>query len=802
MNKKINWVNQITQIESIYYGNKICSLSKLIDSHIMVCVPEGFALSNLVFIEFLEQNKIKEPINHLLQKIESSETNLELHQKYTEKISHLILNASFDKHITEAIKEKYLLMKEKYPNLSFAVRSSASGEDSAELSFAGQQKSFLHVNSFSDIIKSIKLIFASLYSLESLSYRIKNNICIYSSSMAILIQKMIRSDKSVSGVMFTRETENNHPEIITINANFGLGESIVQGITNPDEFLIHKKTLSIIQKNRGDKKIKTIYSKKSTKITKSSRKEQESFALCEEEINKLSQLAITIENYFGFKSDIEWAKDYYTNKFYILQVRPITYHANTEGELESTLYEIEEDAAKKPLVTGSAIGKKAAQGNICIIDNIKNIYKIKPGDILVTHLTDPQWEPAMKVASGIITNAGGRTCHAAIIAREMGIPAVVGCSNATEKLKNVSYATIACCQGNTGYVYEGQLTIKKTPMKKNQHDDLTGFVQNTRIMINIGNPNMAFKNALIPSQGVGLARIEFIINNSIGIHPNAIIQYENMPKKIKKIIDKKSIGYKNPLDFYTAKLTEGIATIAAAFFPRKVIVRLSDFKTNEYTHLIGGQYFEKKEENPMLGLRGAARYLHHDFSAAFDLEIAILRNIINKMNLTNICILVPFVRTVGEAAQMISLLESKGISQKYGTKIYMMCEVPSNALLANDFLNYFDGFSIGSNDLTQLTLGIDRDGNNNSINTLFDERNQAVKILISLAIESCKKRGKYIGICGQGPSDFPDFASWLIEKEIDSISLNADSILPFYEGRQKEKYTIPLPNTVPNPIFI
>lgn len=783
MKKKVSWISDVKENESIYYGNKTYSLAKLMSIDNNINIPNGFAISNIVFSEFLQENKIENQINTILHSIQSDPDNFLFQTSLYEKISSLILTSQFNKNTIKEIKKKYLEMKKKYGNISFAVRSSASGEDSLKLSYAGQQKSFLHIKTFNALLHTIKLIFASLYSMESISYRIKNNITIYNEKMAILIQKMIRSDKSTSGVIFTRETEHNHPDITVINANVGLGESIVQGISNPDEFLVYAPSLSIIQKNRGDKKTKSIYGKQGTILKKTTKKEQISFCLSDTEIIFLSKLANIIETYFGHKSDIEWAKDFFTDTFYIVQVRAITYTENTPQQTKSTIYEIQDKNNSEIIVTGKAIGKHATHGRVCIIETIKNIHQIQPGDILVTHITDPQWEPAMKIASGIITNAGGRTCHAAIIAREMGIPAIVGCHNATEKLKMISEATMSCCEGTTGFVYKNKLTIRKTTLSKNHFYHHT--VKNTNIMINLGNPGLAFKSAHLPTHGVGLARIEFIINSTIGIHPNAILHLEKMPKKIQKAIYKKSQEYNTPQGFYIEKLTEGLATIAAAFFPKKVIIRLSDFKTNEYKNLLGGSFFEIEEENPMLGFRGAARYLHKNFSEAFHLEVQALQALIYKMNFTNIAILVPFVRTLEEAEKVTQILEEKGISSKFHTPVYMMCEIPSNALLADQFLNYFDGFSIGSNDMTQLSLGIDRDANNEAINNAFDERNEAVKILLSLAIKACKNKKKYIGICGQGPSDHSDFAAWLIEKEIDSISLNPDTVISFYENIEK-----------------
>lgn len=741
-----------------------------------ILIPEGFILDNNVFKEFIIQNKLNQSVYSLF--FECQNDSIEILSLKSAEIEKKILKGNFSNNVIDSINKQYnkLIDKHAPKSISFAIRSSSNDEDSQNNSFAGQQNSYLNITGIENIVHTIKLVYASLYSIQSLSYRIKNNCSIIEASMSICIQKMIRSDLACSGVIFTAEPESGNKNIISISSNYGLGESIVQGISNPDEFLIHKKTLSIIQKNLGSKKIKVVFDDIKTKIIETSLDEQKKFSLTDEDIKYLGHYAIIIENHFAQPMDIEWAKDGIDNKIYILQARPITTlnKSNTVSE-----YKIKH---KTSIITsGKAIGKKAITGKVCIINSFNDMNLIQKGDILVTNMTDPRWEPIMKIASGIVTNLGGRTCHAAIIARELGIPAIVGCTDATEKLLQNQKITISCCQGDIGFIYDGWLEIeeKKIEIEKNNKKN------NINIMLNISNPSLAFDFAQLPNDGVGLTRIEFIINNHIGIHPMAIINLDKLDKDEQKIIFDKSNGYDKPYNFFISKLTEGIATIAAAFYPKKVIIRLSDFKTNEYRNLLGGKYFEILEENPMIGFRGAMRYLSEDFSAAFKMEIESLKKVIFDMKLTNVALLVPFVRTLSEARDVICLLEKNGLKRSQTLQIYMMCEIPSNALLAEEFLEYFDGFSIGSNDMTQLVLGIDRDGRKLVTNN-FDERHPAVKSILKLAIHACKKNNKYIGVCGQGPSDHLDFAQWLIDEGIDSISLLPDSIISFYNYLNKK----------------
>jgi pyruvate,water dikinase len=759
-------------------GGKNASLGEMLlylkDKNILI--PEGFILDKQIFEEFIFQNKLNQEIYVLF--FECIDDSIETLSYKSKAIEKKILDGVFPKNIIDKINEKYnYVIAQNYPNpISFAIRSSSNDEDGQNNSFAGQQNSYLNITGIENIIHTIKLVYASLYSIQSLSYRIKNNCSITKASMSICIQKMIRSDLGSSGVIFTAEPESGNQQIISISSNYGLGESIVQGISNPDEFLIHKDTLSIIQKNLGSKKIKVIFDDIKTKTCQTNSFEQNNFSINKNDIQDLVNYALTIEKHFRQPMDIEWAKDGIDNKIYILQARPITTLHKSH-----TLTEYKIKTKGNIITSGKAIGKKAIHGKVSIINSFQDMHLINKGDILVTHMTDPRWEPIMKIASGIITNLGGRTCHAAIIARELGIPAIVGCTDATEKLLQNQKITLACCQGDIGFIYNDWLDIerKEITIEKNT------IKKNTKIMLNISTPSLAFDFALLPNDGVGLTRIEFIINNHIGIHPMAIIHSDRLNKETQNAIMQKSIGYESPYDFFISKLAEGIATIAAAFYPKKVIVRLSDFKTNEYRNLLGGADFETVEENPMIGFRGAMRYLSEDFFPAFKMEIEALKKTIFEMKLTNIALLVPFVRTISEAKNVIDLLAENGIKRSEQLHIYMMCEIPSNALLAEQFLEYFDGFSIGSNDMTQLVLGIDRDGGKLVTNN-FDERNEAVKAILKLAINACKKQNKYIGICGQGPSDHVDFAQWLIEEEIESISLLPDTIISFHNYLNKK----------------
>jgi pyruvate,water dikinase len=773
MNNLILWLEKIKLKDKNLVGGKNASLGEMLfylkEQNILI--PNGFVLTKNAFEQFFSYNNLFIEIDKLFNNYKYNNID-ELFLK-SKEIEKKIIDSSFPIYLIDQIKISIKKLEEEnfIKNISFAIRSSSNDEDSENNSFAGQQNSYLNIYEINNILDSIKKVYASLYSPQSLSYRLKNNISITQAFMAVCIQKMICANNSVSGIIFTAEPESGNTNIISLSSNYGLGESIVGGLSNPDEFLIHKETLSIIQKNIGSKKNKSIYADHSTTNIETTTIEQNQFTLSDEEIIKLSEYAIIIEKHFKLPVDIEFVKEDITNKFFILQARPITtlYKDNNNY----TEYSLKKKS--KIITSGKAIGKKASFGKVCIINTIDQINTINKGDILVTNMTDPRWEPIMKIASAIVTNLGGRTCHAAIIARELGIPAIVGCNDATQKLNTGQKITVSCCEGDIGFIYDDYLEITQTKIdNKNYFKN-----KNINIMLNIGNPSLAFDFANLPNDGVGLARIEFIINNHIGIHPLAIHNFTNLSKDLQKIILEKINGYKSPKDFFISKLAEGIATIAAAFYPKKVIIRLSDFKTNEYRNLIGGNDFEMHEENPMIGFRGAMRYLSKYFYDAFIMEINALKKVIYDMKLNNVSLLVPFVRTISEAKSVIELLKNHQLIRSEILKIYMMCEIPSNALLADQFLEHFDGFSIGSNDMTQLILGIDRDGGK-LVTQNFDERNDAVKAALKLAIDACKKQNKYIGICGQGPSDYIDFAQWLIDQGIDSISLLPDTVIQFH----------------------
>lgn len=656
------------------------------------------------------------------------------------------------------------------------MRSSATAEDLPDASFAGQQETYLNISGIESILDAIKHVFASLYNDRAISYRVHQGYAHKEVSISAEIQRMVRSDIGASGVMFTLDTESGFDQVVFITSSYGLGETVVQGAVNPDEFYVHKQTLlngkpSIIRKTLGSKMIQMVYSKsnvlgKQVEIEPVPENKANDFSLSDKDIELLAQKALLIEEHYEKPMDIEWAKDGISGKIYIVQARPETVKSR-----QNTLERYVLKSNSEVLLEGRAIGQKIGSGKVRIIKHISEMNQIQSGEILVTDMTDPDWEPVMKRASAIITNRGGRTCHAAIISRELGVPAVVGCGNATSILRDGDFVTVSCSEGDTGYVYSGILEYEVKQIDIEKMPPIS-----TKMMMNIGNPDRAFSFSKIPNDGIGLARTEFIINRMIGIHPKAILEFEQLPKNIQKQIEQKIWGYNSPRDFYVSMLTQGISTLAAAFYPKKVIVRLSDFKSNEYANLIGGDIYEPKEENPMLGYRGAGRYISNDFQDCFALECDAIKNVRDKMGFTNVEVMIPFVRTVKQAAMTIEKLKLEGLERgKNGLRIIMMCEVPSNALLADEFLQHFDGFSIGSNDLTQLTLGLDRDSG--LISEWFDERDYAVKQLISLAIKSAKKQDKYVGICGQGPSDHSDFAYWLKEQGIDSLSLNPDTVI-------------------------
>ena len=742
-----------------------------------VTVPNGFAITALAYRYFIESAGLKDKIHKILSDLDTTSTrNL---MKRGKKVRNLILKAELPLDLQKEIIENYKLLskesKEDYTDV--AVRSSATAEDLPDASFAGQQETYLNVRGEKELLKSCKKCFASLFTNRAISYRVDKGFDHFTIALSIGVQKMVRSDLSSSGVMFSIDTESGFKDAVFITSIYGLGENIVQGAVNPDEFYVHKPTLkkgykSIISKKLGNKKIRMIYGLKYLKQVKNipvPEDKQKEFSITDDEILKLAKMAITIEDHYKKAMDIEWAKDGKTNKIYIVQARPETVQSQRNVNILEE-YVLKEKG--KILAKGQSVGSRIGSGKVRVIKNVSGIHDFEKGEVLVTEMTDPDWEPIMKIASAIVTDKGGRTCHAAIISRELGIPCLVGTDDATKKLKNGEIVTVSCANGEEGRVYEGKLkyaiekhNLEKIPKTK------------TKIMMNLGNPEQAFEQSFIPNDGVGLAREEFIINSHIKIHPNALIDYEKLSdKNLKKKIDDLTFGYKDKKQFYIDKLAEGIAMIAAAFYPKDVIVRMSDFKTNEYRNLIGGELYEPKEDNPMIGWRGASRYYKETFRKSFELECKAIKKVRNQFGLKNVKVMIPFCRTIEEGKKVQEIMAKEGLSRgKDELEIYVMCEIPSNVILADEFSKIFDGFSIGSNDLTQLTLGVDRDSE--IVSDVYDERNDAVKELISIMIKKAKKNKRKIGICGQAPSDFPDFAQFLVKEGIDSISLNPDTII-------------------------
>ena len=762
-------------------GGKNASLGEMISNlHASgIRVPNGFATTAKAFNEFLIYNDLVGKIDQKLKNLDVE--NIPKLTATGAEIRDWINKASFQVEFEKEIRDAFDVLDEKQGS-SFAVRSSATAEDLPQASFAGQQETFLNVSGIENILDSIRLVFASLYNDRAISYRVHQNFSHSDVAISAGIQKMVRSDKAASGVMFTLDTESGFREVVFITSSYGLGETVVQGSVNPDEFYLFKNSLSngkypILKKALGSKLIQMRFAgsgkNSGVETTEVPTEMRNMFSITDQEAIELAQYALIIERHYGRPMDIEWGKDGVDGKIYILQARPET--VKSSGSVKKRQrYKIKVDANdRKILSTGRAIGQKVGSGPVKMLHDISEIDKLEKGDVLVTDMTDPNWESVMKRASAIVTNRGGRTCHAAIIARELGVPAVVGCGDATKVLQNGTDVTVSCAEGDEGYVYQGALDTEVTDIEVGALKKLP-----LKIMMNLGNPQLAFEYSQIPNDGIGLARLEFIINNNVGIHPQAILDYPNVSGNIKTEIEKKVIGYESPNKFYTGKLIEGISTIAAAFHPKPVIVRLSDFKSNEYKKLIGGVEYEPDEENPMLGFRGVSRYLSRQFHDAFSMECEALRFVRNEMGLENVEVMVPFVRTLSQAEKVISLLDSQGLKRgENGLRIIMMCEVPSNAILAYEFLEYFDGFSIGSNDLTQLSLGLDRDSGDEILAADFKESDLTVKRLITQAIEACFSENKYVGICGQGPSDDPDFAHWLMDKGISSLSLNPDTII-------------------------
>jgi len=761
-----------------HVGGKNASLGEMISNlaGAGVSVPGGFATTAQAYRDFLEQSGLNDQIHQALDALDVDDVN-EL-ARTGAKIRQWIMEAEFPEKLNAEIRTAFAELSAGNPDIAVAVRSSATAEDLPDASFAGQQETFLNIRGVENVIRAAKEVFASLFNDRAISYRVHQGFDHKLVALSAGVQRMVRSETGTAGVMFTLDTESGFRDVVFITGAYGLGETVVQGAVNPDEFYVHKNTLeagrpAILRRNLGSKAIKMIYGEeakagKSVKTIDVDLADRARFCLSDEEVSNLARQAMIIEKHYQCPMDIEWAKDGDDGKLYIVQARPETVKSRTSSNVMER-YLLKEKGTV--LVEGRAIGQRIGAGKVRIIKDVSEMDKVQPGDVLVSDMTDPDWEPVMKRASAIVTNRGGRTCHAAIIARELGIPAVVGCGNATELLQEGQGVTVSCAEGDTGYIFEGELGFD---IKQNSVDAMPDLP--FKIMMNVGNPDRAFDFAQLPNAGIGLARLEFIINRMIGVHPKALLNYANLPQDIKESVDKRIAGYDDPVGFYVEKLVEGISTLAAAFSPKKVIVRLSDFKSNEYANLIGGKLYEPEEENPMLGFRGASRYISENFRDCFELECRALKRVRNEMGLTNVEIMVPFVRTLGEASQVIDLLAENGLARgENGLRVIMMCELPSNALMADEFLEFFDGFSIGSNDLTQLTLGLDRDSG--IIAHLFDERNPAVKKLLSYAIQACNKAGKYIGICGQGPSDHPDLARWLMEQGIESVSLNPDSVL-------------------------
>ncbi|BBD77644.1 phosphoenolpyruvate synthase [Hydrogenophilus thermoluteolus] len=756
-------------------GGKNASLGEMIsqlpDS---VRVPDGFATTAEAFWRFLDDNGLRQKIHDLLEGLDVDD--VAALARTGAAIRQMMMEAPFPAELEAQIRAAYAEITRDGEG-SFAVRSSATAEDLPDASFAGQQETLLNVRGIENILHAIKEVFASLYNDRAIAYRVHKGFRHAEVALSAGVQRMVRSDVGASGVMFTLDTESGFRDVVFITASYGLGEMVVQGAVNPDEFYVHKPTLAqgkpaIIRRSLGSKLIKMVFTTPGeegrVKEVDTTPEERNRFCISDEDILELARYALIIEQHYGRPMDIEWGKDGIDGKIYILQARPETVKSQESGRV---LEKFRLKQHGKAIVQGRAIGQKVAVGKVRIVKDISEIEKVQAGDVLVTDMTDPNWEPVMKRAAAIITNRGGRTCHAAIIARELGVPAIVGCGDATEVLKDGETVTVSCAEGDTGYVYRGALEFEVQRTDLGELPELP-----VKIMMNVGNPELAFEFAQIPNSGVGLARLEFIINNVIGIHPRAILEIDRIPASIREEIERRARGYESPRAFFVEKLAEGVATIAAAFYPNPVIVRLSDFKSNEYRKLLAGEIYEPEEENPMLGFRGAARYIAPSFRDCFEMECEALKKVRDVMGLTNVKIMVPFVRTVKEGERVIKLLAANGLVQgQNGLELIMMCEVPSNALLAEAFLQHFDGFSIGSNDLTQLTLGLDRDSG--LVAESFDERDPAVRILLGMAIDACNKLGKYVGICGQGPSDHPDFAEWLMDRGIQTISLNPDTVI-------------------------
>jgi len=775
---------RMTDVEVV--GGKNASLGEMISQLPQgVRVPTGFATTAHAFREFLKHGGLAERINAKLDALDTEDVRALA--AVGAEIRAMVEAQPFPADLEKAIREEFAKLSAGNAQASFAVRSSATAEDLPDASFAGQQETFLNVVGIDEVLHKMKEVFASLYNDRAISYRVHKGFAHADVALSAGVQRMVRSDLGAAGVMFTIDTESGFQDVVFITSSYGLGETVVQGAVNPDEFYVHKPMLkagnkAVVRRNLGSKLIQMVFStpeekKAGGKLVKTvdvPTEQRNRYSLTDADVEQLAKYALVIEQHYGRPMDIEWGKDGTDGQLYILQARPETVKSQAGATAEQR-YKLKGQSTV--LAEGRAIGQKIGTGPVRLVHNVNEMDKVQPGDILVTDMTDPNWEPVMKRAAAIVTNRGGRTCHAAIIARELGIPAVVGCGDATETLKDGTLVTVSCAEGDTGHIYDGLLEMEVTEVQRGTMPEI-----DVKITMNIGNPQLAFDFAQLPNAGVGLARLEFIINNNIGVHPKAILDYPNVDADLKKAVESVARGHASPRAFYVDKVAEGVATIAAAFWPKPVIVRLSDFKSNEYRKLIGGSRYEPEEENPMLGFRGAARYLSADFAEAFAMECEAMKRVRDEMGLTNVELMVPFVRTLGQAKKVIDLLGKHGLKRgENGLKIVMMCEVPSNAILADQFLEFFDGFSIGSNDLTQLTLGLDRDSGMELLAADFDERDPAVEAMVERAITACRKQNKYVGICGQGPSDHPDFAKWLVEKGITSLSLNPDSVVETWQ---------------------
>jgi pyruvate, water dikinase len=772
------WLKDLRMTDLDQVGGKNASLGEMIGglAQAGIVVPGGFATTAQAYRDFLAANGLDQRIADRLKELDSSD--VKALAKSGAEIRSWIESAPFPAPIEKAIRSYYQqLIDSISSDTSFAIRSSATAEDLPDASFAGQQETFLNIRGIDNVLDAIRQVFASLYNDRAISYRVHHGFAATDVALSAAVQQMVRSDLAASGVMFTLDTESGFPGVVFITSSYGLGEMVVQGAVNPDEFYVHKPMLeqgrpAIVRRGLGSKRQKMVFGDgesagRSTLVVEVPAADRDRFSLEDEDVLQLARYAVAIEKHYKRAMDIEWARDGGDGKLYVLQARPETVRSRKGAASERFTLK----GRSKVLVSGRAIGHKIGVGEVRLVADASRMSLVKKGDVLVTDMTDPNWEPVMKLASAIVTNRGGRTCHAAIIARELGIPAVVGCSDATERLKAGKQVTVSCAEGDTGNVYDGALPFEVSSKELGEMPKIP-----VKIAMNVGNPQLAFDFAQLPSAGVGLARLEFVINNEIGVHPRACLEYPDLPADLKAKVETAARGYPDPKAFFSEKLVEGVATIGAAFWPKPVIVRLSDFKSNEYKKLIGGQRYEPDEENPMLGFRGASRYVASSFRGCFELECAAMRKVRDEIGLTNVELMVPFVRTLSEAKQVIDLLAANGLKRGVnGLRIVMMCELPSNSVLADQFLEYFDGFSIGSNDMTQLTLGLDRDSG--LVAEIFDERDPAVKAMLSMAIRACRKQGKYVGICGQGPSDHPDLARWLMEEGIESLSLNPDTVV-------------------------